>query len=389
MAAPLHDVRVLDLSRILAGPLAGQVLADLGADVIKVERPDGGDDTRGWGPPFLANGDAAYFLAANRGKRSIRIDIATVEGQALVRRIAAKSDVVLENYKAGGLSRYGLDYAGLKEVKPDIVYCSITGFGQDGPRAHQAAYDFMIQALGGLMSVTGEADDRPGGGPQKVGLPVVDMLTGLYATTAILAALRRRDATGRGDHIDLALFDVMAASLLNQGMNHLVGGVTPVRRGNRHPNIQPQDVLPTGEGHIVLAVGNDGQFAKLCDVIGRPDLTHDPLFARNAGRVDHYTTLRPLLVAALAARSSADWVALLDAAGVPAAPINSVPQVLADRQIAHRGMVATLNHPVAGPLSMLANPIRFAETTLSYRRPPPLHGEHDEEIQREFPRLDP
>ncbi|WP_420142391.1 CaiB/BaiF CoA transferase family protein [Sphingomonas sp.] len=389
MTAPLHDVRVLDLSRILAGPLAGQVLADLGADVIKVERPDGGDDTRGWGPPFLANGDAAYFLAANRGKRSIRIDIATAEGQALVRRIAAKSDVVLENYKAGGLARYGLDYAGLREAKPDIVYCSITGFGQDGPRANQAAYDFMIQAMGGLMSVTGEADDRPGGGPQKVGLPVVDMLTGLYATTAILAALRRRDATGRGDHIDLALFDVMTASLLNQGMNHLVGGVTPTRRGNRHPNIQPQDVFPTGEGHIVLAVGNDGQFAKLCDVIGRSELASDPRFARNAGRVDHYDALRPLLVAALAARPGADWVALLDAAGVPAAPINSVPQVLTDPQIAHRGMVTTLDHPVAGALPMLANPIRFAEATLSYRRPPPLHGEHDDEIQRQFARLDP
>jgi crotonobetainyl-CoA:carnitine CoA-transferase CaiB-like acyl-CoA transferase len=386
MPGPLHDIRVLDLSRILAGPFAGQILADLGADVIKVERPEGGDDTRSWGPPFLDNGDAAYFLAANRGKRSIRIDIATAEGQALVKALAARSDIVLENYKAGGLARYGLDYAGLKAVRPDLIYCSITGFGQDGPRAHQAAYDFMIQAMGGLMSVTGEADDQPGGGPQKVGLPMVDMLTGLYATTAILAALHRRTATGRGEHVDLALFDVMAASLLNQGMNHLVGGLTPQRRGNRHPNIQPQDVFPAGEGHLVLAVGNDSQFARLCDVLGTPDLAADPRFARNAGRVEHYGALRPLLIAALAQRPAAAWGPLLDAAGVPAAPINSVPQVLADPQIAHRGMVVTLDHPIAGALPMLANPIHFAEAEIVYRRPPPLHGEHDAEIRAELAR---
>ncbi len=387
MPGPLHDIRVLDLSRILAGPFAGQILADLGADVIKVERPDGGDDTRTWGPPFLTNpdgsrGDAAYYLAANRGKRSIRVDIATPEGQALIKALAARSDVVLENYKAGGLARYGLDYAGLKAVKPDIIYCSITGFGQTGPRAHQAAYDFMIQAMGGLMSVTGEADDQPGGGPQKVGLPMVDMLTGLYATTAILAALHRRDETGRGDHIDLALFDVMAASLLNQGMNHLVGGVTPQRRGNRHPNIQPQDVFPAGGGSfLVLAVGNDGQFARLCDVLGAPLLAVDDRFARNAGRVENYAALRPLLIEALAAKDAAYWGPLLDAAGVPAAPINTVPQVLADPQIAHREMVVTLDHPVAGELRMLANPIRFTEAEIAYRRPPPLHGEHDAEVR--------
>jgi crotonobetainyl-CoA:carnitine CoA-transferase CaiB-like acyl-CoA transferase len=380
MAAPLQDICVLDLSRILAGPFAGQILADLGADVIKVERPDGGDDTRGWGPPFLPNGDAAYFLAANRGKRSVRIDIATEAGQAQVRALAARSDVVLENFRTGSLARYGLDYAGLKQVRPDIIYCSITGFGQDGPRAHQAAYDFMIQAMGGLMSVTGEADDQPGGGPQKVGLPMVDMLAGLYATTAILAALRRRDATGHGDHIDLALFDVMAASLLNQGMNHLVGGVTPGRRGNRHPNIQPQDVFPTADGHIVLAVGNDGQFRRLCAVLERPLLADDVRFAGNAGRVGDYANLRPLLIEALAARGTADWVARLDDAGVPSAPINTVPDVLADPQIAHRGMVMTADHPVAGALRMMANPIHFAEAELNYHRPPPLLGEHDHEI---------
>jgi crotonobetainyl-CoA:carnitine CoA-transferase CaiB-like acyl-CoA transferase len=384
MAAPLDDIRVLDLSRILAGPFAGQVLADLGADVIKVERPDGGDDTRTWGPPFLENGDAAYFLAANRGKRSIRIDISTSDGQALVRALAARSDVVLENYKAGGLARYGLDYEGLKQVRPDIVYCSITGFGQDGPRAGQAAYDFMIQAMGGLMSVTGESDDQPGGGPQKVGLPVVDMLTGLYATTAILAALRRRDQTGRGEHIDLALFDVMAASLLNQGMNHLVGGVTPKRRGNRHPNIQPQDVFPARAGYLVLAVGNDRQFARLCDVIDRPALASDPRFARNDGRVANYDALRSLLVEAFGGRDAAAWVQLLDAAGVPSAPINSVPEVLADPQIDHRDMVITVDHPVAGALRMMANPIHFGEAELRYDRPPPLLGQHDAEIRREL-----
>jgi crotonobetainyl-CoA:carnitine CoA-transferase CaiB-like acyl-CoA transferase len=385
MPGPLDTLRVLDLSRILAGPFAGQILADLGADVIKVERPDGGDDTRSWGPPFLANGDAAYFLAANRGKRSIRIDITTDEGQQLVKALAARSDIVLENYKAGGLAKYGLDYAGLKAVRPDIIYCSITGFGQTGPRSRQAAYDFMIQAMGGLMSVTGEADDQPGGGPQKVGLPMVDMLTGLYATTAILAALHRRAATGSGEHIDLALFDVMTASLLNQGMNHLVGGSTPVRRGNRHPNIQPQDVFPAGGGsYLVLAVGNDGQFARLCGVIGRPEIARDPRFATNAGRVNDYPALRPLLIDALAARTAAEWGPLLDAAGVPAAPINTVPEVLADPQVAHRGMVIEMDHPVAGTLPMLANPIRFASATLAYQRPPPLLGEHDAAIRREI-----
>jgi crotonobetainyl-CoA:carnitine CoA-transferase CaiB-like acyl-CoA transferase len=385
MNAPLHGLRVLDLSRILAGPFAGQVLADLGADVIKVERPDGGDDTRSWGPPFLDNGDAAYFLAANRGKRSIRADIASSEGQALIKALAARSDIVLENFKAGSLARYGLDYAGLKAVRPDIIYCSITGFGQTGPRAHQAAYDFMIQAMGGLMSVTGEADDRPGGGPQKVGLPMVDMLTGLYATTAILAALNRRQATGRGDHIDLALFDVMTASLLNQGMNHLVGGLTPTRRGNRHPNIQPQDVFPAADGtFLVLAVGNDGQFAKLCRVLGVPELAADARFAANAGRVGQYHALRPLLIEALARQPAAAWGPLLDAAGVPSAPINSVPDVLADRQTEHRGMVMELTHPIAGQLKMLANPIRFEDTTLAYDRPPPLLGEHDAAVRAEI-----
>jgi crotonobetainyl-CoA:carnitine CoA-transferase CaiB-like acyl-CoA transferase len=380
MPGPLDTIRVLDLSRILAGPFAGQILADLGADVIKVERPDGGDDTRSWGPPFLDNGDAAYFLAINRGKRSVRIDLASAEGQAQVKALAAQSDIVLENFKAGSLARYGLDYAGLSAVKPDLIYCSITGFGQDGPRSAQAAYDFMIQAMGGLMSVTGEADDRPGGGPQKVGLPVVDMLTGLYATTAILAALHRRDRTGRGERIDLALFDVMAASLLNQGMNHLVGGLTPARQGNRHPNIQPQDVFPTRDGFLVLAVGNDGQFGRLAAVLGRAELADDARFSINAGRVAHYPALRVELNAALSAADTRDWIARLDAAGVPAAPINSVPQVLADPQIRHREMVIALDHPVAGRLPMLANPIRLASGPLAYDRAPPLLGQHDAEV---------
>jgi crotonobetainyl-CoA:carnitine CoA-transferase CaiB-like acyl-CoA transferase len=392
MAAPLHDIRVLDLSRILAGPFAGQILADLGADVIKVEHPERGDDTRSWGPPFLkgdegTEGDAAYYLAANRGKRSVRIDLATAEGQAMVKALAAQSDVVLENYKVGGLARFGLDYAALKQVKPDIIYCSITGFGQTGPRAHQAAYDFMIQAMGGLMSVTGAPDDEAGGGPQKVGLPMVDMLTGLYATTAILAALHRRAETGRGDHVDLALFDVMASSLLNQGMNHLVGGITPTRRGNRHPNIQPQDVFPAGaDSFLVLAVGNDAQFRKLCAVISSPELADDPRFDRNAGRVRNYAALRPILIDALKDRTAGEWGELLDRAGVPAAPINTVPQVLADPQIAHRGMIRMLEHSAAGLLPVLANPIRFADAPLVYDRAPPLHGEHDAEVRSEVQR---
>jgi crotonobetainyl-CoA:carnitine CoA-transferase CaiB-like acyl-CoA transferase len=386
---PLSHIRVLDLSRILAGPFAGQVLADLGADVIKVEHPERGDDTRGWGPPFAQGpdgerGDAAYFFAANRGKRSVRADITTSEGQQLVRALAARSDVVLENYKVGGLAKYGLDYDGLRQVKPDLIYCSITGFGQDGPRAHQAAYDYMIQAMGGLMSITGEADGHPGAGPQKVGVAVVDLLSGLYASTAILAALARRTQTGEGDHIDIALLDVMVGSLANQAANYLVSGKAPTRGGNRHPNIQPQDVFPCRQGHIVIAVGNDGQFRKLCAAIARPELADDALFATNDARVANRDALRAALVDALAREDVATWVDRFAAAGVPSAPINSIADALADPQIAHRGMVIEMDHPQRGMVPMIGSPIRFRHATLDYRRAPPLLGEHDAEVRAEL-----
>lgn len=388
MSGPLSHIRVLDLSRVLAGPFAGQILADLGADVIKVERPGVGDDTRHWGPPFLSGkdgekGDAGYFLAANRGKRSVQADLAGPEGQALVRALAAKSDVVLENYKTGALTKWGLAYADLAAVRPDIVYCSITGFGQTGPRAGQAAYDFMIQAMGGLMSVTGEADGYPGAGPQKVGVPVVDLMTGMYAAIGVLAALARRAQTGEGEHIDVAMMDVMVGSLANQAMNYLVSGTPPCRAGNKHPNIQPQDVFPCRDGHVVVVVGNDGQYAKFCEAIARPDLAADPRFVTNGGRVQHQAELLPEIVAALAADDMASWVKRLEQAGVPCAPINTVPDALADPQIAHRQMLVHLDHPVAGSLPMIASPLRFANAPVRYDRAPPLLGQHDAEIREE------
>lgn len=388
MPGPLSHIRVLDLSRVLAGPFAGQILADLGADVIKVERPGVGDDTRHWGPPFLASesgerGDAGYFLAANRGKRSVQADLADPEGQALVRSLARTSDVVLENYKTGSLAKWGLGYADLAAIRPDIIYCSITGFGQTGPRAGQAAYDFMIQAMGGLMSVTGEADGYPGAGPQKVGVPVVDLMTGMYAAIGVLAALARRAETGEGEYIDLAMLDVMVGSLANQAMNFLVSGNVPRRAGNKHPNIQPQDVFPCRDGHIVVVVGNDGQYAKFCEAIGRPDLATDPDFATNGGRVRSQARLLPQIIAALGAEDMAVWVARLEAAGVPCAPINTAADAFADPQIAHREMLVRLDHPVAGSLPMVASPLRFANAPIVYDRAPPLLGEHDEEIRRE------
>ncbi|HWL46193.1 MAG TPA: CaiB/BaiF CoA-transferase family protein [Sphingomonadaceae bacterium] len=389
MAGPLSHLRVLDLSRILAGPFCGQILADLGADVIKVERPESGDDTRSWGPPFLSGadggrGDAGYFLACNRGKRSVQADLSTAEGQALVKALAARSDIVLENYRTGGLAKFGLDYAGLKAVKPDIVYCSITGFGQDGPRASQAAYDFMIQAMGGLMSVTGEADGFPGAGPQKVGVPVIDLMTGMYAAIALLAAIARRDETGEGDYIDIGMLDVMVGSLCNQAQNYFVSGKTPKRAGNRHPNIQPQDVFPCADGHVVIVVGNDGQYARFCQAIGRPDLIDDPRFVTNGDRVRNLGQLMPELIAALSGDTMQGWATRLDTAGVPCAPINTLPDVLADPQVAHRQMLIHLDHPVSGRLAMLASPMRFRNAPIEYRRPPPRLGEHDAEVRTEL-----
>jgi len=366
------------------------LLADLGADVIKVERPGAGDDTRSWGPPFLKdrNGvetrEAGYFLAVNRGKRSITIDLTTSEGQRTVRALAARSDIVLENYKVDTLSKFGLSYEDLKAINPRIIYCSVTGFGQTGPKRENAAYDFMIQAMGGLMSVTGERDDLPGGGPQKVGLPIVDILTGMYTAVAVLAALARRQETGRGEYIDIGMLDVMVSTLCNQAMNYLVTGKTPRRAGNKHPNIQPQDVFPTRDGHIVIAVGNDGQFAKFSEVLGRSELSSDERFATNPARVRNLSALTPVISDLLAQRDTAEWVQLLDAAGVPCGPINTIPEVFKDPQVLHREMLINIPHPTAGSVQMVASPMRFMEAPISYYRPPPLVGQHTQEILREL-----
>jgi len=387
---PLTHIRVLDLGRIMAAPWATQILADLGADVIKIERPGAGDDTRGWGPPFLrdrdgnATGESGYFLSVNRGKRSVAVDIATVEGQQLIRAMAQQCDVVIENFKVGALAKYGLDAASLRGLKPALVYCSVTGFGQDGPKSQNAAYDFAIQAMGGLMSVTGERDGEPGGGPQKVGVPVVDLMTGMYAAVAILAALARRAETGQGETIDLAMLDVAAAFLSNQAMNHLVSGKSPQRGGNRHPNIQPQDVFAASDGQFVLAVGNDGQFAALCEVIGEAGLAHDPRFSTNAARVRANAELTALLSGAFAAWQRDALVAALDAAGVPAAPINTIPQVFADPQLQHREMLRHLPHPLAGSVPQVVSPIRLADAPLRFDRAPPLLGQHTQEVLREL-----
>ena len=387
---PLSHVRVLDLSRIMAGPWATQILADLGADVIKVERPGGGDDTRAWGPPFLTGTDGAptreagYFLCVNRGKRSVTLDMASAEGQDVIRRLAGTADICVENFKVGALARYGLDAASLRAANPRLIYCSVTGFGQDGPRAEGAAYDFAIQAMGGLMSVTGERDDLPGGGPQKVGVPIVDLMTGMYATVAVLAALARRNETGVGDTIDLAMLDVGAAFLANQAMNSLLSGRVPKRGGNRHPNIQPQDVFPCADGDLVLAVGNDGQFRKLCAAIGRDGWAADERFATNPARVRNNPALTPLLSERFRDFARADLIATLDAAGVPCAAINSVPQVFEDPQVIHRKMLRHIPHPLAGTVPSVVSPMRFAESPLAFDRAPPTLGQHTEEVLREL-----
>jgi crotonobetainyl-CoA:carnitine CoA-transferase CaiB-like acyl-CoA transferase len=387
---PLSHVRVLDLSRIMAAPWASQILADLGADVIKVERPGAGDDTRSWGPPFLKDKDgnptreAGYFLSVNRGKRSIALDISTPQGQEVVRRLAAISDIVLENYKVGTLARYGLDYQTLKEQNPRLIFASVTGYGQSGPRAHAAAYDFAIQAMGGLMSVTGERDDMPGGGPQKVGVPIVDLMTGMYAAVGVLAALSRRAETGEGDYIDLAMLDVQAAFLANQAMNWLVSGNAPKRGGNRHPNIQPQDVFPCADGFVVLAVGNDSQFLKLAAILGHAEWGDDPRFASNPARVRNHAELDPLLRNAFGAWPREKLIFALDEAGVPCSPINTVPEVFADAQIIHRRMLRDLPHPTAGRVPQVVSPLNFAAAPLAFDRPPPLLGQHSAEILREL-----
>ena len=386
MAGPLSHIKVLDLSRILAGPWSGQVLADLGADVIKVERPKVGDDTRSWGPPFLKDAagaetrESGYYMSANRGKRSVTVDLNTPEGQEIVRALAKQSDILLENYKVGTLAKFGLDYASLKEINPGLIYCSVTGFGQDGPKAENAAYDFMIQAMGGLMSVTGERDDLPGGGPQKVGVPIVDLMTGMYTSVAVLAALARRAETGLGDYIDIGMLDVMVGTVANQGMNYLVSGNTPKRAGNKHPNIQPQDVFACADGFIVLVVGKDAQFAKFCEVAGQPDWPRDTRFASNGARVRNQTTLLPMVAELFLQKPMAEWARLLDDAGVPCSPINTIPQVFEDEQVKHREMLMQLPHPTAGSVPSIRSPMRFTQAPLAFDRAPPLLGQHTQEV---------
>ena len=392
MAGALQDVRVLDLSRVLAGPWAGQVLADLGADVIKVERPGSGDDTRGWGPPFLKDADgqdtdqAAYYLSANRGKRSIAVDMTSADGLAVIQKLVGWADVVIENFKAGGLAKYGLDYASLSADHPGLIYCSITGFGQTGPYRARAGYDVMIQAMGGLMSITGRPDDAPGGGPQKAGVAIADISTGLYAVIAILAALHHRDRTGQGQHIDLALLDTQLGWLANQNMNYLVTGASPARRGNAHPNIVPYQDFATADGAIIVAVGNDRQFARFAAAIGRPELADDARFATNAARVANRDTLIPMVAERMAMRTTADWAGLMDSAevNIPNGPINTIAQAFDDPQVRHRGMRVDLGHPLAGTVATVASPINLSATPPEYHRPPPLLGEHTDDVLAEL-----
>ena len=380
MAGALSHLRVLDLSRILAGPWASQLLGDLGADVLKVERPGSGDDTRHWGPPNLRNADnkdtgiAAYYLCTNRNKRSVAIDITNPAGQALVRELAQSADVLLENFKTGGMAKHGLDYATLAALNPRLVYCSITGFGQSGPYANRAGYDFLIQGMGGLMSVTGGKDGEPGGGPQKVGVALTDILTGLYATVAILGALAHRDRSGQGQHIDLALLDVQVACLANQAMNYLTTGAAPKRMGNAHPNIVPYQDFPTADGDMILAIGNDGQFARFCEVAGRPELATDERFSSNAQRVAHRAELIPLLRRATVMRSTRDWIDALEQAGVPCGPINDLAGVFADPQVIARGLRIDLPQSRVGSVPLVANPIRYSATPVEYRNAPPILG---------------
>ncbi len=382
----LSHLRVLDLSRVLAGPWAGQILADLGAEVIKVERPGNGDDTRAWGPPFLkdaygeSTGEAAYYLSANRNKQSVTIDFTKPEGQRLVRELAAKSDILIENFKVGGLEAYGLDYASLKEVNPQLIYCSITGFGQTGPYAKRAGYDFMIQGLGGLMSLTGRPEGEEGAGPVKVGVALTDILTGLYATVAILAALAHRQHDGGGQHIDMALLDVQVACLANQAMNYLTTGVSPKRLGNAHPNIVPYQDFPTADGDFILTVGNDSQFRKFAEVAGQPGWADDPRFASNKQRVANRAVLVPLIRQATVFKTTAQWVEQLEAVGVPCGPINELAQVFADPQVQARGLAFELPHVLAGLVPQVGSPIRLSETPVEYRRAPPLLGEHTQEV---------
>ncbi|MCL7945486.1 CaiB/BaiF CoA-transferase family protein [Marinobacter sp. ATCH36] len=387
MSGTLSHLRVLDLSRVLAGPWAGQMLGDLGAEIIKIERPGSGDDTRSWGPPYFQGADgsvelSAYFLTANRNKQSLAVDISHPEGQQLIRKLVAESDVVLENFKVGCLKKYGLDYDSLKRINPKLIYCSITGFGQDGPYANRPGYDFLIQAMGGLMSITGQPEGDPGAGPMKVGVALTDIMTGLYATIGVLAALSHRDRTGEGQYVEAALLDVQVACLANQAMNYLTTGTAPARMGNAHPNIVPYQDFPTADGDMVLTVGNDQQFARLCDVLGHAEWAADERFVTNRARVANRGELIPKLRQATVMRSTAEWLEVLERAGVPCGPVNTLDQVFDDPQVLARGMRQTVPHPYLGEVPTVGNPIKLKLTPVTYRTAPPLLGQQSAPILR-------
>lgn len=386
MAGPLSHIRILDLSRIMAGPWAGQILADLGAEVIKVERAGVGDDTRRWGPPFLKDSEgnqtaeSGYYLSVNRGKKSIEVDLSSEHGQQIIRDLATESDIVLENFKVGTLERYGLGADQLRAINPELIYCSITGFGQDGPKANDAAYDFMIQAMGGLMSVTGVPDGELGAGPQKVGIPVIDIMTGMYAAISVLAALANRQNNNYGEQIDIGMLDVATAILSNQAMNYLVSNKVPERKGNKHPNIQPQDVFPVKDGHIVIAVGNDEQFLRFASALEHSEWGSDPQYTTNVERVKNLDTLHPLICQALKKQNLQYWLDELNALKVPCAPINNIPMTLSEPQIKHRQMLQHIKHPLAGTVPQIVSPMKFKEATLEFDQAPPLLGQHTDEV---------
>jgi crotonobetainyl-CoA:carnitine CoA-transferase CaiB-like acyl-CoA transferase len=386
MTAPLTGIRVLDLTRVLAGPFATQMLADLGAEVIKIERPKTGDDTRAWGPPFLQGRDeqptrdSTYFLCCNRGKKSVTVDLSRPQGQDLVRRLAQRADVLIENYKVGDLARYGLDYAALSRHDPRLVYCSITGYGQTGPYAQRLGYDPIAQAIGGLMSVTGERD----GQPQRVGVALVDVLTATHAVIGILAALRHRDATGLGQQLDLALLDVQVASMINIAQAYLSAGVVAQRNGNEHPSVTPSQSFRCTDGVIMLAAANDGQFRRLCEAVGMPGLADEPCFVDNAARVRNRSTLTQMLQSVFQRGTVKEWVERLVAAGVPCGPVNDIASVFGDPQVQARGLRTEIEHPAAGTLELVASPLRLSASPVSYRLPPPLLGEHTDEVLGEL-----
>ena len=390
MAGPLAGIRVLDLSRVLAGPWCTQSLADLGADVIKVERTGRGDDTRQWGPPFLRDTEgkdsheSAYYLSTNRGKRSITLDIAHPDGQRIVREIAKTADIAIENYKVGDMRRYGLDYESLAAINPRIIYCSVTGFGQTGPYKDRAGYDFMIQGMGGMMSVTGERDDLPGGGPQKCGVAMADLMTGMYATVAILGALHERGASGRGQYIDMALLDTQVAYLMNHNLNYLLGGEIPKRWGNAHPNLTPYQAFASKDGDVILATGNDSQFRKFCEVAGLDALPDDPRFVNNPARLANRPALIELIAVAMKNKTTAEWIAALERVGVPCGPINRINEVFADPQVQARGMQFELPHPLGVNVPLVRSPILYSRTPIAYDRPPPMLGEHTDEVLGEI-----